>query len=162
MCETSKTAARRLEPPEGIDRNTLAVGYDRRFLSREFALLVAETLREDGALPPQRSDVQDDGIDVPLVDGVSPRRHEAGQPDPCAAAADGIGEIDVRLALLKGRIAEVARAWIEVEGVESVAGSREAVTADAVLLIDLFAELQLIGVGTPRRHRPRNVRRSFT
>lgn len=41
-------AARRLEPPAGIDRNTLIVGFDRRFLSREFALVVAETLRGAG------------------------------------------------------------------------------------------------------------------
>jgi phosphomannomutase len=41
-------AARTLDPPEGIDRETLIVGYDRRFLSREFAVLVAETLRDGG------------------------------------------------------------------------------------------------------------------
>jgi phosphomannomutase len=41
-------AARRLEPPAGIDRNSLVVGFDRRFLSREFALVVAETLRGGG------------------------------------------------------------------------------------------------------------------
>src|SRR5262245_4395990 len=41
-------AARRLEPPQGVDRNALVVGYDRRFLSREFAEVVAETLRGAG------------------------------------------------------------------------------------------------------------------
>ncbi len=41
-------AARTFEPPEGIDRNALVVGFDRRFLSREFATLVAETLRDGG------------------------------------------------------------------------------------------------------------------
>src|SRR5215210_4288969 len=41
-------AARTLRPPEGIDRNTLAVGFDRRFLSREFAATVAESLRGAG------------------------------------------------------------------------------------------------------------------
>ena len=41
-------AARGLEPPPGIDRNTLVVGFDRRFLSREFAAVVAETLRAAG------------------------------------------------------------------------------------------------------------------
>lgn len=41
-------AARTLEPPAGIDRNTLVVGYDRRFLSREFAEAAAEVLRESG------------------------------------------------------------------------------------------------------------------
>ena len=41
-------AARTLEPPDGIDRNALVVGFDRRFLSREFATLVAETLRDGG------------------------------------------------------------------------------------------------------------------
>jgi phosphomannomutase len=41
-------AARTLEPPDGIDRNTLVVGFDRRFLSREFAGAVAEQLRRAG------------------------------------------------------------------------------------------------------------------
>src|SRR5437588_4755754 len=41
-------AARTLQPPDGIDRNALEVGFDRRFLSREFALLVAETLKTNG------------------------------------------------------------------------------------------------------------------
>src|SRR5215212_1606374 len=41
-------AARTLEPPAEIDRNTLVVGFDRRFLSRELADLVAETLRASG------------------------------------------------------------------------------------------------------------------
>jgi phosphomannomutase len=41
-------AARTLQPPDGIDRNALVVGFDRRFLSREFAALVAETLKAAG------------------------------------------------------------------------------------------------------------------
>ncbi|HEU4522304.1 MAG TPA: phosphoglucomutase/phosphomannomutase family protein [Thermoanaerobaculia bacterium] len=41
-------AARKLDPPAGIDRNTLIVGYDRRFLSREFAILASEALRDSG------------------------------------------------------------------------------------------------------------------
>ncbi len=41
-------AARTLEPPQGIERNTLVVGFDRRFLSREFAAAVAEELRDAG------------------------------------------------------------------------------------------------------------------
>ena len=41
-------AARTLEPPAEIDRNTLIVGFDRRFLSREFAEVVAEVLRAAG------------------------------------------------------------------------------------------------------------------
>jgi phosphomannomutase len=41
-------AARTLQPPDGIDRNALVVGFDRRFLSREFASLVAETLKTAG------------------------------------------------------------------------------------------------------------------
>jgi phosphomannomutase len=41
-------AARTLQPPDGIDRNALVVGFDRRFLSREFAALVAETLKSSG------------------------------------------------------------------------------------------------------------------
>jgi phosphomannomutase len=41
-------AARTLEPPDGIDRNALVLGFDRRFLSREFASLVAESLKASG------------------------------------------------------------------------------------------------------------------
>ena len=41
-------AARSLQPPPGVDRNALVVGYDRRFLSREFAEVVADTLRAAG------------------------------------------------------------------------------------------------------------------
>lgn len=41
-------AARTLEPPERIDRNTIVVGYDRRFLSKEFAGAAAESLRGAG------------------------------------------------------------------------------------------------------------------
>ena len=41
-------AARTLRPPEEIDRNALVVGFDRRFLSREFAATVAESLRNAG------------------------------------------------------------------------------------------------------------------
>jgi phosphomannomutase len=41
-------AARGLNPPAGIDANTLIVGYDRRFLSREFAGVVAESLQSAG------------------------------------------------------------------------------------------------------------------
>jgi len=41
-------AARTLAPPDGIDRNALVVGFDRRFLSREFAAVVAETLHASG------------------------------------------------------------------------------------------------------------------
>lgn len=41
-------AARKLNPPAHIDRNTLAVGFDRRFLSREFAVVVADALRTAG------------------------------------------------------------------------------------------------------------------
>jgi phosphomannomutase len=48
VTEAIGVAARSLEPPKGIDRNALVVGYDRRFLSREFAEMVAETLRVAG------------------------------------------------------------------------------------------------------------------
>jgi phosphomannomutase len=41
-------AARSLNPPDEVDRNALAVGFDRRFLSREFANAVAESLRGAG------------------------------------------------------------------------------------------------------------------
>ena len=41
-------AAAKLDPPPGIDRGTLAVGYDRRFLSAEFAAAAAEELARAG------------------------------------------------------------------------------------------------------------------
>jgi phosphomannomutase len=41
-------AARKLDPPREIDRNALVVGYDRRFLSREFAVVAAEALKSAG------------------------------------------------------------------------------------------------------------------
>ncbi len=48
VSEAIAVAARGLEPPAEIDRNALVVGYDRRFLSREFAEVVVETLRTAG------------------------------------------------------------------------------------------------------------------
>src|SRR5712671_4691164 len=48
VSEAIAVAARTLQPPDGIDRNALVVGFDRRFLSREFASLVAETLKMAG------------------------------------------------------------------------------------------------------------------
>ncbi|MFZ2492767.1 MAG: phosphoglucomutase/phosphomannomutase family protein [Thermoanaerobaculia bacterium] len=48
VADAIAVAARGLEPPDGIDRNTLIVGWDRRFLSREFAGTVAECLRAAG------------------------------------------------------------------------------------------------------------------
>ena len=44
VADAIAVAARTLRPPEGIDVNTLLVGFDRRFLSREFAVTVAESL----------------------------------------------------------------------------------------------------------------------
>jgi phosphomannomutase len=41
-------ASHSLEPPKGIDRETLVVGFDRRFLSRDFALVVADALKGAG------------------------------------------------------------------------------------------------------------------
>ena len=41
-------AARGFEAPAGVDRNALVVGYDRRFLSREFAESAAEVLKAAG------------------------------------------------------------------------------------------------------------------
>jgi phosphomannomutase len=41
-------ATRTLRPPADVDANTLIVGFDRRFLSREFAAAVAECLRHSG------------------------------------------------------------------------------------------------------------------
>jgi phosphomannomutase len=41
-------AARALHPPSGVDPNSLILGYDRRFLSREFARVAAESLSTAG------------------------------------------------------------------------------------------------------------------
>ena len=41
-------AAQSLQPPKGVDRDSLVVGFDRRFLSREFALVAAESLKHAG------------------------------------------------------------------------------------------------------------------
>jgi phosphomannomutase len=48
VADAIAVAARTLQPPAGIDANALIVGYDRRFLSREFAGVVAECLRRAG------------------------------------------------------------------------------------------------------------------
>jgi phosphomannomutase len=48
VADAIAVAARTLEPPPEIDRNTLIVGFDRRFLSKEFAGAVAESLRSAG------------------------------------------------------------------------------------------------------------------
>ncbi|HEY8132369.1 MAG TPA: phosphoglucomutase/phosphomannomutase family protein [Thermoanaerobaculia bacterium] len=48
VTEAISFAARGLAPPDGIDRNALVVGYDRRFLSRDFAVVAAETLKSAG------------------------------------------------------------------------------------------------------------------
>ena len=48
VVEGVAVAARKLEPPPEIDRNTLIVGYDRRFLSREFAVASADLLKDCG------------------------------------------------------------------------------------------------------------------
>ena len=48
VAEAIAVAARALEPPPDIDRNALIVGFDRRFLSSEFAAVVAEVLRDSG------------------------------------------------------------------------------------------------------------------
>src|SRR5207248_1265103 len=102
-------------------------------------------------LPPQRADVKHDRVDVARVECVAPRRHEAGQADAGAAAADGVGQLGVRLALLKRRIGEIARMRIEIEGVESVARAGVAVAADAVRPVDLFPGLQLVARRARRR-----------
>lgn len=48
VADAVAVASRNLQPPQEIDRNTLVVGYDRRFLSRDFAGVVAESLRRAG------------------------------------------------------------------------------------------------------------------
>jgi phosphomannomutase len=48
VAEAIAVAGRELAPPDGVDANALIVGYDRRFLSKEFAAAVAEVLRAAG------------------------------------------------------------------------------------------------------------------
>ncbi|MBV8516287.1 MAG: phosphoglucomutase/phosphomannomutase family protein [Acidobacteria bacterium] len=48
VADAIAVAARGLKPPDDIDANALLVGFDRRFLSREFAGVVAEALRAAG------------------------------------------------------------------------------------------------------------------
>lgn len=48
VADAVAVAARTFHPPAAIDANTLVVGFDRRFLSREFAAVVAESLRAAG------------------------------------------------------------------------------------------------------------------
>lgn len=48
VADAIAVAARTFRPPANIDANTLVVGFDRRFLSREFAAVVAESLRAAG------------------------------------------------------------------------------------------------------------------
>jgi phosphomannomutase len=48
VADAVAVAGRSLQPPAGVDANALIVGYDRRFLSREFAEVVAECLRRAG------------------------------------------------------------------------------------------------------------------
>jgi len=48
VADAMAVAARALEPPAGVDANAIVVGFDRRFLSREFAALVAERFRNAG------------------------------------------------------------------------------------------------------------------
>ena len=48
VADAIAVAARTLRPPSSIDANSLIVGFDRRFLSHEFASVVAESLRAAG------------------------------------------------------------------------------------------------------------------
>ncbi|HYO78467.1 MAG TPA: phosphoglucomutase/phosphomannomutase family protein [Thermoanaerobaculia bacterium] len=48
VADAIAVAARTLRPPEHVDANALIVGFDRRFLSHEFAVVVAESLRGAG------------------------------------------------------------------------------------------------------------------
>ena len=48
VADAMAVAARTLRPPSEIDANAIVVGYDRRFLSREFAEVVAECFRGAG------------------------------------------------------------------------------------------------------------------
>jgi phosphomannomutase len=48
VSEAIAVTAQTLKPPASIDARTLIVGYDRRFLSHEFAGLVADVLKDGG------------------------------------------------------------------------------------------------------------------
>ena len=48
VADAMAVAARTLQPPPDVDPNALVVGFDRRFLSREFAAAVAESFRSAG------------------------------------------------------------------------------------------------------------------
>jgi phosphomannomutase len=48
VADAIAVAARTFRPPSNVDANTLVVGFDRRYLSREFAAVVAESLRAGG------------------------------------------------------------------------------------------------------------------
>ncbi len=48
VADAIAVAARTLRTPANVDANALVVGFDRRFLSREFASVVAECLRSAG------------------------------------------------------------------------------------------------------------------
>ncbi|HVE71939.1 MAG TPA: phosphoglucomutase/phosphomannomutase family protein [Thermoanaerobaculia bacterium] len=48
VADAMAVAARALNPPENINADAIAVGFDRRFLSREFAAVVAERFRAAG------------------------------------------------------------------------------------------------------------------
>jgi phosphomannomutase len=48
VADAIAVAASTLRPPAEIDARALLVGFDRRFLSREFAVVVAERLRDAG------------------------------------------------------------------------------------------------------------------
>jgi phosphomannomutase len=48
VSEAIAVAARTLQPPADVNRNSLVVGFDRRFLSRDFALVAAEVFKDAG------------------------------------------------------------------------------------------------------------------
>ena len=48
VADAMAVAARTLKPPQEVDANRIVVGFDRRFLSRDFAAMVAESFRGAG------------------------------------------------------------------------------------------------------------------
>jgi phosphomannomutase len=48
VADAMAVAARTLHPPSDVDAGSIIIGFDRRFLSREFALVVAECFRGAG------------------------------------------------------------------------------------------------------------------
>ena len=90
------------------------------------------------------AEIEDEVVDLAGRQRVSPRGHQRGEAHAGAAAPDRVGELGIALLLLEFRVREVARTWIQVEGVEAVAGARLAVARLAVVRERDLAEAGLV------------------